>query len=46
MPKPNASDAQLILQLYNLRREPVMRAARKFMSQSSGRRITMNLNPW
>jgi hypothetical protein len=29
--KPNASDAQLILQLYNLRREPVMRVARKFM---------------
>lgn len=29
--KPNASDAQLILQLYNLRREPVMRAARKFI---------------
>ena len=30
--KPNASDAQLILQLYNLRREPVMRVARKFMT--------------
>jgi len=29
--KPNANDAQLILQLYNLRREPVMRVARKFM---------------
>ena len=29
--KPNASDAQLILQLYNLRREPVMRVARKFL---------------
>ncbi len=29
--KPNASDAQLILQLYNLRREPVMRVARKFV---------------
>ena len=29
--KPNASDAQLILQLYNLRREPVMRAARKYV---------------
>jgi hypothetical protein len=29
--KPNASDAQLILQIYNLRREPVMRAARKFI---------------
>jgi len=29
--KPNASDAQIILQLYNLRREPVMRVARKFM---------------
>jgi len=30
--KPNASDAQLILQIYNLRREPVMRVARKFMT--------------
>jgi hypothetical protein len=30
--KPNANDAQLILQLYNLRREPVMRVARKFMT--------------
>jgi hypothetical protein len=29
--QPNASDAQLILQLYNLRREPVMRVARKFL---------------
>jgi hypothetical protein len=29
--KPTASDAQLILQLYDLRREAVMRAARKFM---------------
>jgi hypothetical protein len=29
--KPTAQDAQLILQLYDLRREPVMRAARKFM---------------
>ena len=29
--KPNASDAQLILQIYNLRREPVMRAARKYV---------------
>jgi hypothetical protein len=30
--KPNASDAQLILQIYNLRREPVMRVARKFVT--------------
>jgi hypothetical protein len=30
--KPNASDAQLILQLYNLRREPVMRVARQFVT--------------
>jgi hypothetical protein len=30
--KPNASDAQLILQIYNLRREPVMRMARKFVT--------------
>jgi hypothetical protein len=29
--RPNATDAQLILQLYNLRREPVMRAARKYV---------------
>lgn len=29
--KPTAQDAQVILQLYDLRREPVMRAARKFM---------------
>lgn len=29
--KPTAQDAQVILQLYELRREPVMRAARKFM---------------
>jgi hypothetical protein len=29
--KATAQDAQLILQLYDLRREPVMRAARKFM---------------
>jgi hypothetical protein len=29
--KPNASDAELILKLYKLRGEPVMRAARKFM---------------
>ena len=29
--KPTASDAQLILKLYKLRGEPVMRAARKFM---------------
>jgi hypothetical protein len=29
--KPNADDAQIIMQLYDLRREPVMRAARKFM---------------
>jgi hypothetical protein len=29
--KPNADDAQLILHLYELRGEPVMRAARKFM---------------
>ncbi len=32
MPKrATAHDAQVILQLYDLRREPVMRAARKFM---------------
>src|SRR5215469_18021708 len=29
--KPNADDAQLILHLYELRGEPVMRAARKYM---------------
>ncbi len=29
--KPTASDAQLIMELYKLRTEPVMRAARKFM---------------
>lgn len=29
--KPTAQDAQVIMQLYDLRREPVMRAARKFM---------------
>src|SRR5215469_7466495 len=29
--KPNASDAQIIMQLYDLRREPVMRAARKYV---------------
>jgi hypothetical protein len=29
--KPTANDAQLILELYKLRTEPVMRAARKFM---------------
>jgi hypothetical protein len=29
--KATAQDAQVILQLYELRREPVMRAARKFM---------------
>jgi len=29
--KPAAADAQLIIQLYDLRRDPVMRAARKFM---------------
>ena len=29
--KPNADDAQLILHLYELRGEPVLRAARKFM---------------
>ncbi len=29
--KPTSQDAQTILQLYDLRREPVMRAARKFM---------------
>jgi hypothetical protein len=29
--RPTAQDAQVILQLYDLRREPVMRAARKFM---------------
>ncbi|HEY7404301.1 MAG TPA: hypothetical protein VIB39_12320 [Candidatus Angelobacter sp.] len=30
MAKAKAADAQLILQIYNLRREPVMRAARKY----------------
>jgi len=30
--KATAQDAQIILQLYDLRREPVMRAARKFMT--------------
>jgi hypothetical protein len=29
--KPTANDAQLILELYKLRTEPTMRAARKFM---------------
>jgi hypothetical protein len=29
--KPTAEDAKVILQLYDLRRDPVMRAARKFM---------------
>lgn len=29
--KPNANDAQLIMELYKLRGEPVMRAARKFI---------------
>ena len=29
--KPSATDAQLIMELYNLRTDPVMRAARKFM---------------
>src|SRR5512146_1476675 len=29
--KASAQDAQLIMQLYDLRREPVMRVARKFM---------------
>lgn len=29
--KATAQDAQIIMQLYDLRREPVMRAARKFM---------------
>ncbi|HKT52542.1 MAG TPA: hypothetical protein VJV96_19725 [Candidatus Angelobacter sp.] len=29
--RPSAQDAQTIIQLYDLRREPVMRAARKFM---------------
>jgi len=29
--KPTANDAQLIVELYKLRTEPVMRAARKFM---------------
>ena len=31
MAKAKAEDAQIILQLYDLRREPVMRAARKYM---------------
>lgn len=29
--KATAQDAQIVMQLYDLRREPVMRAARKFM---------------
>jgi hypothetical protein len=29
--KPTAQDAQVIIELYDLRRDPVMRAARKFM---------------
>src|SRR5215472_302943 len=29
--KATAEDAQVVMQLYDLRREPVMRAARKFM---------------
>ena len=29
--KASAKDAQVVIQLYDLRREPVMRAARKFM---------------
>ncbi len=32
-PKAAAADAQLILQLYDLRREPEMRKARSFMAQ-------------
>jgi hypothetical protein len=31
MAKPKAEDAKLILTIYDLRREPVMRAARKFI---------------
>jgi hypothetical protein len=31
MAKAKAEDAQVILQLYDLRREPVMRAARKYV---------------
>jgi hypothetical protein len=30
--KATAQDAQILMQLYDLRREPVMRAARKFMA--------------
>lgn len=30
--RATAQDAQLVMQLYDLRREPVMRAARKFMA--------------
>src|SRR5260370_9040576 len=30
--KASAKDAQVLIQLYDLRREPVMRAARKFMA--------------
>jgi hypothetical protein len=30
--KSSAKDAQVLIQLYDLRREPVMRAARKFMA--------------
>jgi hypothetical protein len=30
--KASAQDAQILMQLYDLRREPVMRAARKFMA--------------
>jgi hypothetical protein len=29
--KPTVQDAQLLIELYNLRREPVMRAARKYV---------------
>ncbi|HEU4413763.1 MAG TPA: hypothetical protein VFT65_03185 [Candidatus Angelobacter sp.] len=31
MAKPKTEEAQLVLQLYDLRREPVMRAARKYV---------------
>jgi hypothetical protein len=31
MAKPKAEDAQVILKIYDLRREPVMRAARKYV---------------
>ena len=38
--KATAKDAQVLIQLYDLRREPVMRAARKFMVSEFWRRIS------